>query len=247
MRQWSDVDESSRLFEAIGRLGESRDPEVVLLRGHLAVERTLAEAVAARLHVPVGKLPGLGFQALARLSTSDEAEQQELTWFNELRNCMAHELDALNSSGFRTLVGHFSVPWPSGPLERSITLELIAKKLFYAALAVSLRWRLRSRPEGVPYGKFEREAKRILRRFAVTKKHDEKLAQDLRDFLDSRMASRKDIERLEREIRAHLKDFERVIKGERKKIQKDLELLRSESWEELISRLRPPRPLTSVD
>lgn len=67
----------SSLIEFVGRLHESRDAELVLLRGHVTVERVLVLAVAARLWIETTeKMPRISFPALARLASEDETEER---------------------------------------------------------------------------------------------------------------------------------------------------------------------------
>jgi hypothetical protein len=100
-----------------------RDPEMLLLKGHLIVERLLVAAVARRLGCDEIAVPRLSFATLIDFVLTDDDERRRTIWFNDLRNSLAHEFDALENAEFRAIIARFKLPWPSGPLERCIVLE----------------------------------------------------------------------------------------------------------------------------
>src|SRR5579884_3515154 len=121
------------LNELVDELKKLRDAELVLLRGHMLVERQLTAAVAVRLKIQDDEVPRLGFAALAELAVQEPAERKQVLWLNGLRNVAAHEYHGLDSKQFRDLVSCFGLPWPSGSLERCLVMHMIVQHVFWVA------------------------------------------------------------------------------------------------------------------
>jgi hypothetical protein len=103
-----------------------RDAELVLLNGHLLVERVLVASVAARLRCKEYEVPKqMQFSMKARLAPCSEEERERILQFNKLRNALVHEFGALDTEVFSKGVNSFELPWPDGSLERAAVLELI--------------------------------------------------------------------------------------------------------------------------
>lgn len=116
------------------RVHDLRDGELVLLNGHLLIERVLVAAVAARLRCQEHDLPQMAFAMKARLTRCTDAEREKILWLNRLRNALVHEFGALNTKSFASTVVLFEFPWPDGQLERAATLELIVWDVLGIAL-----------------------------------------------------------------------------------------------------------------
>jgi hypothetical protein len=121
-------------------LAALRDPELVLLKGHLLVERVLIALVALRTAMLDVDIPKLSFPSLVSLACAPFTDarvhgdivltnewQRKLLWVNELRNRLAHELHALDSPEFSSVVRRFGLPWPDGTMERCLVLEWVVR------------------------------------------------------------------------------------------------------------------------
>ena len=62
----------SEALKAADELQAVRDPELVLLKGHLLLERCLVAVLAARLRCAEGNVPNLRFGTLIDLGFSDQ-------------------------------------------------------------------------------------------------------------------------------------------------------------------------------
>jgi hypothetical protein len=124
-----------RLDQMLDRVRELREPELVLLNGHLLIERMMTEVAAVRLRCADTDVPSLSFRGLIQLAFRSEATAKPVTWLNEMRNVMSHQFGALELPRFAELVGRFRFPWPSGALDRATVLQLIV----YDAESVLLR------------------------------------------------------------------------------------------------------------
>lgn len=136
--------------------------------------------------------------------------KSEFNWLNDLRNCIAHEFEPLNSERFRTLVGSFGVPWPVGALERAVTTEYIVYKTFYAAFSAHTRWS-RELATGPPK---QKTAKRPSWEKTLRQKQRQRL----------------------REIYAKLDDLHRQ---QEQLLKAEFELIRAGRWDDVIALLRP--------
>ena len=134
---------SAHAFDFADELRASRDPELVLLKGHIGVERWLVAAVAGRLRTVEAEVPGLKFSALVDIAFKNSDDRKPFIWLNDLRNAAAHEFNALDTPQFSSVLGRFGLPWPKGPLERCIVLEqLLLRYSERAALQMLdyMRW-----------------------------------------------------------------------------------------------------------
>ncbi len=110
------------------------DPELVLLKAHLLVERVLVAALVIRLDKKDDdRTPRVGFGALVELATRRDEDRAPLRSFNELRNALAHELDGTDSSAFRAAMGRLGVLWPDGKDARLTTAHLVATVMIQRA------------------------------------------------------------------------------------------------------------------
>ena len=69
---------------------DMRDPELLLLIGHLALERVLSAAAAARLAAKDDDVPRLKFGSLVDLAFGEGEERRFVLALNDLRNSLAH-------------------------------------------------------------------------------------------------------------------------------------------------------------
>jgi hypothetical protein len=104
------------------------DPELVLLKGHLLVEQLLYSSAAIRLRIrndadvpriPFGTLIDIAFVGI------NPDRRKKVVWYNNLRNDLAHEFDALESASFATDVKLFGPTWPTALAQRSALLKCI--------------------------------------------------------------------------------------------------------------------------
>jgi len=124
----------SKLAELLNQLTALKEPEIVLIKAHMLVERVLIEALAARLRTAGGSVPRLPYGVLVDLAARPES-RKKLVWFNELRNAMAHEFDPLEKASFTSSLAKFGIRWP-----KNARLRLsIAKAL--GEYVVVLAWR----------------------------------------------------------------------------------------------------------
>jgi hypothetical protein len=114
-----------RLDQMLDRVRELREPELVLLNGHLLIERMMTEVAAVRLRCADTDVPRLSFRSLMQLAFRNETTAKPVTWLNEMRNAMSHQFNALESEQFAELVARFHFPWPAGALDRATVLQLI--------------------------------------------------------------------------------------------------------------------------
>ncbi len=136
---------SPRAFDFVDDLRALRDPELVLLKGHVVLEQFLVAVVAARLNTVEDEVPGLKFGALVDLAFKNSEERKYLIWLNELRNVAAHKFNALDSLQFSAVLQRFDLPWPKGNLERCILLEQLLLRFIDLALLQMLEY-MRSTP-----------------------------------------------------------------------------------------------------
>jgi hypothetical protein len=111
-----------------------RDPELLLLKGHVLVQRFLVAVVAARLNCGETAVPGLKFGVLTQLAFDESEERNPFLWLNDLRNSVAHQFQSLESRNFAEVISRFRLPWPGGALERCILLEQILVRAISVAL-----------------------------------------------------------------------------------------------------------------
>jgi hypothetical protein len=84
------------------------DPETVVLRTHLVVERLLRSILAIRLDMEAKHLPALQFLQLAKLSLGGKSHNDTLLkvlTLNDLRNKYAHEVA---TSGLSTAIARYT-------------------------------------------------------------------------------------------------------------------------------------------
>jgi hypothetical protein len=115
--------------EHFNRMMWLRDPELVLLKGHLLIEQMLYHAAAIRLRIredadvpkmPIGTLIDIAFIGV------DPERRKRVLWFNNLRNDLAHEFRPLESAAFRQTVTLFgATAWPSSDAERAGLLKCL--------------------------------------------------------------------------------------------------------------------------
>ena len=116
------------------QLAAIKDPEMVLLKAHMLVERVLVQVLAARLREPDAEnVPRLPFDRLADLAIRKAEERRPFIWFNELRNALAHEFDALGGKAFTRAIGKFEVGWTSLPDERRELIGVLADLMLLLA------------------------------------------------------------------------------------------------------------------
>jgi hypothetical protein len=88
------------------RIITSRQPELLILRGHGLLEAALLTLLAARLHVAVDELPVFNsFESLARVALAGPSYTFMLgsvLHINRLRNIVAHELEAFDAENLMT-------------------------------------------------------------------------------------------------------------------------------------------------
>jgi hypothetical protein len=124
----------SEALKDADELRSVRDPELVLLKGHLLLERCLVAVVAARLRCAEENVPNLKFGALVDLGFSDPEDRKALIWLNDLRNAVAHEFGALDTPRFEKLIQRFDLPWPTGTLERCMVLEQLLLRFMHVTV-----------------------------------------------------------------------------------------------------------------
>jgi hypothetical protein len=123
------------VHELMFSLRDLKDPELLILKGQMLVERLLVGVLAARLKTDDKKIPRLGFGSLTDLATDDLDDRRKLTWLNDLRNNLAHEFHALNAEPFETLIRRFKLPWPAGQVERYVVLQIIVTECAWLAIS----------------------------------------------------------------------------------------------------------------
>jgi hypothetical protein len=118
----------------VERIFEIDDCELLLLKAHLLIERILVAAAAARLRENDHEaVPKMSFSTLIDLATDEDDKRRPLIWFNELRNSLAHEFDALDGEEFRRRAERFEVRWPRGFRARLTVLRAIVNYVMLLA------------------------------------------------------------------------------------------------------------------
>jgi hypothetical protein len=113
---------------------ESHEPELVLLNGHLLIERMLVAIAGVRLKCDQTEVPRFGFRHLVQLAFRRGDDSRHVNWLNELRNALAHQFDALESRKFEELVQCFDFDWPSGARDRAVVIQLIVHEVEHCLL-----------------------------------------------------------------------------------------------------------------
>ena len=128
------------LMDLVRDLQNFRDPELVLLKGHMLVERQLTAAVAARLRVEDEHVPRAGFATIAEFAMQHAPERQEVLWLNSLRNVAAHEYHGLKDAQFEKLVACYGLPWPTGVMERCAIMQIVVNRAFWIAYRQTVQY-----------------------------------------------------------------------------------------------------------
>jgi hypothetical protein len=103
------------------------DPELVLLKGQLLLEQILYFSAAVRLRAHDDQLPKIPFGTLVDIAFIgvDPERRKRVLWYNDLRNSLAHEFNALESVAFAGIVRRFGIGWPITTPERSGLLKCL--------------------------------------------------------------------------------------------------------------------------
>jgi hypothetical protein len=103
------------------------DPELVLLKGQLLLEQILYFSAAVRLRAHDDQLPKMPFGTLLDIAFIgvDPERRKRVLWYNDLRNSLAHEFNALESVAFASIIGRFGIAWPSAASERTGLLKCL--------------------------------------------------------------------------------------------------------------------------
>ncbi len=112
-------------------LDKIEDPELVVLKTHMLVERLLVSAAASRLLASHEDVPRFGFATLVEL-VSENATRKVLFAWNDMRNALAHEFAGTESDAFRKAFARLDTAWP---LDCPTVLQ---SKLIHAAATVVL-------------------------------------------------------------------------------------------------------------
>lgn len=133
--------------ESLNDLHSLDDAELLLLKGHVIVERMLYGVVAARLGCDDDELPKLSYSGLVKLAFAPHVDNREprsmfrdadaaverkrLGWVNELRNVVAHEFRPMESQRFKEIIERFGVPWPDDSLSRCLVVDWIVERAYW--------------------------------------------------------------------------------------------------------------------
>jgi hypothetical protein len=111
------------------------DPELVLLKGHLLVEQALQHAAMIRLRARRENVPRFAFATLVDIVFVAEPAHRRarVVWFNNLRNALAHEYDALDDPAVARQINAYGLSWPKSTSDRAQVLKAIVE---YTALVV---------------------------------------------------------------------------------------------------------------
>jgi len=110
----------------VQRVFEQTDCELMLLKGHLLIERVLVATAAARLREDDHEaVPKMSFSTLIDLASTKDEKRKALIWFNDLRNALAHEFNAIDGEEFRQKVQCFGVKWPKAERARLDVLKAL--------------------------------------------------------------------------------------------------------------------------
>jgi PHD/YefM family antitoxin component YafN of YafNO toxin-antitoxin module len=120
------------------QLSSIQDPELVLLKAHMLVERVLVQVLAARLREPdVETVPRLSFGSVVDLAIRRPEDRNQFLWLNELRNALAHEFNGVEGAAFTSAIKKFGLEWPTDAKEQRAVVVTLAD---YVLLLAWLRY-----------------------------------------------------------------------------------------------------------
>lgn len=137
------------------------DPDLILLKSHMLVERLLFAALMTRLGKQLNdRVPKIGFGNVIELVVSAENDLKPLRCFNGMRNALAHELQGSDSSSFQAAAARMGVLWPTDGEERVTTARLVANAMLCRAFTHYLEEtykQLRSDAPGLEWEEIEEQ------------------------------------------------------------------------------------------